>query len=213
MSVTLPDCWNDSDRLVGASTFPVEVTLSRTVPFFAVASVSVVADELGEFRTAANVAPPMSTSTTTSAVFSMTRRLMSVTNRRRRAATARGQQRLARLVRRRELRVRTQVVQRARPRGTTRATRAARHLDAVVLQARRVRLERLRVLASRCPARRSAASNGTPGSLPGTSSCSHRGRCRRGDRRLRPGSETTRSGRRLPRHRGDRHRSCHPTAT
>ena len=44
--MTWPDCWNDSERSVGASTLPVEVTLDSTTPRLAVASVCVVDAEL-----------------------------------------------------------------------------------------------------------------------------------------------------------------------
>ena len=75
-------------QAVGASTLPVDVTLSNTVPRFAVASVCVVADELDVDRTVANVAPPITTRTTTSAPLSITRRLTSAPDRRRRSAVA-----------------------------------------------------------------------------------------------------------------------------
>ena len=44
--MTWPDCWNDSERSVGASTLPVDVTLDNTTLRLAVASVCVVDAEL-----------------------------------------------------------------------------------------------------------------------------------------------------------------------
>ena len=44
--MTSPDCWNESERSVGASTLPVDVTLDNTTPRLTAASVCVVDAEL-----------------------------------------------------------------------------------------------------------------------------------------------------------------------
>src|SRR5579862_7312515 len=152
MCVTSPDCWNESERSFGASTLPVDVTLSSTLPRLAADSVWVVAAELLLEWTVAYAPPAIAITTTTRKPLSSIRFdtcTRPATSGRRRCGRAAERQELpADRVRRRELRVLAHLRQHAAPRRRGRRRRDLRDLHAVVAEAREVRPDRGRVGAT-----------------------------------------------------------------